>query len=144
MSCCFVFVNDAVSNSPVKYRNRSLISRLGSGVVPAFNCGDSLFNCGSHCRSLAVVVLATNFRLSGAFLCLGCICHVRCSFFIYPLWVNIYEYLSVGPFFVQLLSKAFDQQQKKPGAFDCRVSKIRRGTMPTNTFKVNQKVASRM
>ena len=142
MSCCFVFVNDAVSNSPVKYRNRRLIGRLGRGVVPAFNCGDRLFNYGSHCRSLAGVVLATNFRLSGAFFCLGCICHVRCSFFIYPLWVNIYEYLSVGPFFVQLLSKAFDQQQKKPGAFDCRVSKIRRGTMPTNTFKVNQKVAS--
>ena len=112
MSCCFVFVNDAVSNSPVKYRNRRLISRLSSGVVTAFNCGDSLFNCGSHCRPLAGVVLATNFRLSGAFLCLGCICHVRCSFFIYPLRVNIYEYLSVGPFFSTTLSLSFDQQLK--------------------------------
>lgn len=71
MSCCFVFVNDAVSNSPVKYRNRRLIGRLGRGVVPAFNCGDRLFNYGSHCRSLAGVVLATNFRLSGAFFAWG-------------------------------------------------------------------------
>ncbi len=83
MTCGFVLVNDAVSYSSINHGNSFSIGCLGSFSITFVGCSQNLLDSGAHCRTLTGVVQSVHLCLSGALLCLTCICHGIVSFTSY-------------------------------------------------------------
>ena len=72
----FVLPDNAVGDCPVENRHGSLVDSCRDFIITRLNRGDRLFDGRSHRRTLARIVFASNFRLSGSLASLGRIGHV--------------------------------------------------------------------
>ncbi len=69
VSCGLVSLDQAFAGHAINFRDGQLVLLGGTVRIARANGSDDLFNSGAHARLQRDIVLATNFRLLGAFGC---------------------------------------------------------------------------